>query len=112
MVECRRIPRRSRDVPVERADARDSFEVPMELESNDPTSATLLGRVGSGPGDHVGLDGFVELYGSRIRGWCRRWGLQEADAEDVTQDVLLRLAQKLGTFQYDPARSFRGWLEP
>ena len=28
----------------------------------------------------------------------------------MTQDVLLRLAQKLGTFQYDPSRSFRGWL--
>jgi RNA polymerase sigma-70 factor (ECF subfamily) len=36
--------------------------------------------------------------------------LQEADSEDVTQDVLLRLSQKLGTFQYDPSRSFRGWL--
>ncbi len=31
--------------------------------------------------------------------------------DDVTQEVLLRLAQKLGTFQYDPSRSFRGWLK-
>lgn len=53
---------------------------------------------------------FVGVYGSKIRGWCRRWGLQEADTEDVTQDVLLRLAQKLGAFRYDPSRSFRGWL--
>ena len=110
MVECRRISRRSRDVPNYRADALSSFEDSMELEPTDPTSATLLGRVGLGPGDHVAWARFVELYGSRIRGWCRRWGLQEADSEDVTQDVLLRLAQKLGTFQYDPARSFRGWL--
>jgi RNA polymerase sigma-70 factor (ECF subfamily) len=36
--------------------------------------------------------------------------LQEADSEDVTQDVLLRLARKIGSFNYDPARSFRGWL--
>ena len=53
---------------------------------------------------------FVGLYGDKIRGWCRRWGLQEADSEDVTQDVLLRLAQKLGAFHYDKSRSFRGWL--
>jgi RNA polymerase sigma-70 factor (ECF subfamily) len=36
--------------------------------------------------------------------------LQEADAEDVTQDVLLCLARKLRRFAYDPSRSFRGWL--
>ena len=82
----------------------------MELESVDPTSATLLGRVGLSPNDQVAWARFVGVYGSKIRGWCRRWGLQEADTEDVTQDVLLRLAQKLGTFQYDPSRSFRGWL--
>jgi RNA polymerase sigma factor (sigma-70 family) len=82
----------------------------MPLESADPTSATLLDRVGLGPGDHVAWARFVDLYGSRIRGWCRHWGLQEADSEDVTQDVLLRLSQKLRAFQYDPSRSFRGWL--
>jgi RNA polymerase sigma factor (sigma-70 family) len=82
----------------------------MELDSIDPTSATLLGQVGLSPSDEVAWARFVGLYGSRIRGWCRRWGLQEADSDDVTQDVLLRLAQKLGAFHYDPSRSFRGWL--
>jgi len=37
--------------------------------------------------------------------------LQEADSEDVTQDVLLRLSVKLRAFTYDPSRSFRGWLK-
>jgi RNA polymerase sigma-70 factor (ECF subfamily) len=83
----------------------------MELDSIDPTSATLLGQVGLSPSDEVAWARFVGLYGSRIRGWCRCWGLQEADSEDVTQDVLLRLAQKLGAFHYDPSRSFRGWLK-
>ncbi len=82
----------------------------MDLDSIDPTSATLLGKVGLSPNDQAAWSRFVDLYGSRIRGWCRRWGLQEADTEDVTQDVLLRLAQKLGAFNYDPSRSFRGWL--
>ena len=78
-----------------RAGVPAAFEVAMELESVDPTSATLLGRVGLSPNDQVAWARFVGLYGSRIRGWCRRWGLQEADSEDVTQDVLLRLARKL-----------------
>ena len=80
----------------------------MELESTDPTSATLLDRVGLGPGDHVAWERFVNLYGSRIRGWCRRWGLREADSEDVTQDVLLRLSQKLGAFPVRSVAQFFG----
>ena len=54
---------------------------------------------------------FVKRYGPRIYGWCRRWNLQEADADDVTQLVLATLAQKMGSFAYDPARSFRAWLK-
>ena len=82
----------------------------MEFDSIDLTSTTLLGRVGLSPHDEVAWARFVALYGSKIRGWCLRWGLQAADTEDVTQEVLLRLARKLGTFQYDRSRSFRGWL--
>ncbi len=76
-----------------------------------PTSPTLLGRLGRVPADHAAWVEFAERYGRRIYGWCRRWGLQEADAEDVTQDVLLRLARKMRDFSYDPARSFRAWLK-
>jgi RNA polymerase sigma-70 factor (ECF subfamily) len=36
--------------------------------------------------------------------------LQEADAEDVTQGLLLALVGKMRTFRYDPAQRFRGWL--
>jgi RNA polymerase sigma-70 factor (ECF subfamily) len=36
--------------------------------------------------------------------------LQDADARDVTQLVLVRLARRLATFRFDPARSFHGWL--
>jgi RNA polymerase sigma factor (sigma-70 family) len=82
----------------------------MQYDLTDSTSDTLLGRVGLSPDDHAAWERFVGLYGPKIRGWCRRWGLQEADSEDVTQDVLLRMSQKLGTFTYDRSRSFRGWL--
>jgi RNA polymerase sigma factor (sigma-70 family) len=36
--------------------------------------------------------------------------MQAADAEDVTQIVLLRLVSYLPRFTYDPNQSFRGWL--
>lgn len=75
------------------------------------TSATLLGRLCQTPSDPAAWDAFVVRYGRKIYGWCRHWGLQETDAEDVTQNVLLTLVRKLGAFEYDPARSFRAWLK-
>jgi RNA polymerase sigma-70 factor (ECF subfamily) len=78
--------------------------------SSQITSVTLLGRIRSAPADQEAWGELVDRYGRKIYGWCRQWGLQEADAEDVTQDVLLRLACKLREFAYDPSRTFRGWL--
>ncbi len=83
----------------------------MRGDSGMQTSTTLLRRVQQGPADQAAWAEFVQRYGPCLDRWCRRWGLQEADARDVTQDVLLRLAQKLRTFVYDPARSFRAWLK-
>lgn len=54
---------------------------------------------------------FVECYGPRIFGWCRQQGLQEADAADATQLVLVKLIDQMRGFDYDPQRGkFRGWL--
>ena len=75
------------------------------------TRVTLLTRLRRDPSDQAGWDEFVERYGRHIYRWCRRWKLQDADAEDVTQDILVKLTQKLRAFAYDPSRSFRGWLK-
>jgi RNA polymerase sigma factor (sigma-70 family) len=63
------------------------------------------------PFDQASWDEFVERYGRHIYRWCRQWKLQDADAEDVTQDILMKLAEKLRDFRYDPSRSFRSWLK-
>jgi RNA polymerase sigma-70 factor (ECF subfamily) len=76
-----------------------------------PTSPTLLGRLGRVPADQAAWEEFAERYGRKIYGWCRRWRLQEADAEDVTQQVLYKLVHKMRTFTYDPSKSFRAWLK-
>src|SRR5215467_1214706 len=78
--------------------------------SNSQTSPTLLGRVCQSPGDAVAWTEFVRHYGPRVLHWCRSWKLQEADAEDVAQNVLLAIARRMRTFTYDPSKSFRGWL--
>jgi len=76
------------------------------------TRATLLGRLfRSGSADEDAWREFVNHYGRQIYKWCRHWRLQDADAEEVTQNVLLKLVTRLATFAYDPSRSFRAWLK-
>src|SRR5262245_3191722 len=75
------------------------------------TSATLLARLRQAPADQAAWAQFTERYGRKIYAWCRQWNLQEADAEDVTQTVLLKLAEKMQTFDYDRDKSFRAWLK-
>jgi RNA polymerase sigma-70 factor (ECF subfamily) len=74
------------------------------------TSASLIARLGRAPDDAAAWDAFVRRYGRKVYQWCQHWGLQPADAEDVTQSVLLEVVRQMKTFAYDPARSFRGWL--
>ncbi len=74
------------------------------------TSTTLLRRVAIEPPDSEAWDAFVERYGRMVYRWCRRWNLQEADAEDVTQGVLLQLAKQMRDFRYQPDGRFRAWL--
>jgi len=75
------------------------------------TSVTLLARLGGSSADTSAWEEFLRRYGPQVLGWCRHWSLQEADAEDVAQDVLLRVSKQMRTFRYDPSRSFRGWLK-
>lgn len=74
------------------------------------TSPTLIGRLRVMPLDQQAWQDFVGIYGGHILNWARNWGLQEADAEDVAQATLVRIARKMQDFAYDPALSFRGWL--
>jgi RNA polymerase sigma factor (sigma-70 family) len=82
----------------------------MDHDSIPLTSTTLLRRLQRQPADQEAWAEFVRRYGPQVYRWCRRWRLQEADAEDVTQAVLVRLSARMRTFSYDPARSFRAYL--
>lgn len=83
---------------------------PSPSPEND-TSLTLMMRIQQNPTDGSAWDEFVRLYHPMIRAWCLKWGSQATDADDVAQDVLLRLLGAMKKFQYDPSRSFRAWLK-
>ncbi|OWK43177.1 RNA polymerase sigma factor [Fimbriiglobus ruber] len=78
---------------------------------NARTSVTLLARLGGASADAPAWGEFLRRYGPQVLGWCRHFRLQDADAEDVAQDVLLRVSKQMKSFRYDPGRSFRGWLK-
>jgi RNA polymerase sigma-70 factor (ECF subfamily) len=75
------------------------------------TPHSLLLRLAQQRRDDRAWDEFVQRYRPRIARWCRERGLQEADAEDVTQIVLQQLLGAMREFRYDPAGSFRAWLQ-
>ena len=73
------------------------------------TPVSLLERLRQ-PGEQEAWRRFVALYTPLLFFWSRRLGLQDADAADLVQDVLVLLYRKLPGLAYDPRRSFRGWV--
>ena len=74
------------------------------------TRLSLIGRL------HDKSDGgawteFAQTYEPLIFAVARKRGLQHADAAEVTQDVLNRVANSIDTWEPDPSKgTFRGWL--
>ena len=63
----------------------------MSKSPDKDTSLTLIMRVQQNPADLQAWDKFVQRYHPIIRAWCLRWGSQPSDADDVAQQVLLKL---------------------
>lgn len=78
------------------------------------TRMSLLGAGGrlEDPHDEQAWQDFVDQYRPRLLAWCRSKGRQDADAEDLVQDVLTKVIRLMrgGKFAYDPSRNFSGWL--
>jgi RNA polymerase sigma-70 factor (ECF subfamily) len=83
----------------------------MSSEQQGQTRLTLLSRLRREPNNQAAWNEFLTRYEPLVLTWCRGFGLQDADARDVAQNVLLRLARTMKSFQYDPSRSFRAWLK-
>jgi RNA polymerase sigma-70 factor, ECF subfamily len=53
---------------------------------------------------------FATRYSPIVYKWCRRAKLQEVDAEEVTCDVMTKIAKNMNSFVYDPKLGFRNYL--
>lgn len=74
------------------------------------TRATLLERLRDG-GNALAWDEFFAFYWPTIFGFARHRGCSEHTAEEVVQEVMLKIFQHRDVYQYDPALGrFRDWL--
>jgi RNA polymerase sigma factor (sigma-70 family) len=74
------------------------------------TRPSLLARI-KDTGDRQAWAEFVDIYAPLIYGFVQKRGLQDADAADLTQEVLGAVARSAARLDYDPAKgTFRAWL--
>ncbi len=74
------------------------------------TRASLLVRLRD-PRDAAAWTEFVDLYAPLIYNYARKQGLQDADAVDLSQEIISTVAGAVSRLEYDPQRgSFRNWL--
>jgi RNA polymerase sigma-70 factor (ECF subfamily) len=85
--------------------------VPNVIPSGDgeSTSRSLLDRVRAR--EASAWERLVALYTPLVDRWLRSGGLQNADIDDLTQEVFLAVSHKIGDFHHDQdGDTFRGWL--
>lgn len=93
---------------MKRSDVKSSDRSNSEAEPS-ATSTELLRQAQAN--NQGAWEQLVGLYSRRMYRWCRRAGLQPADAGNVVQESLQAVARKLGEFRRDrPGDTFRGWL--
>jgi RNA polymerase sigma factor (sigma-70 family) len=74
------------------------------------TKPSLLIRLRD-QGDERAWAEFTEIYAPLVQQLARRRGLQDADAQDLIQEVFRAVARAIERYDPDRARgSFRGWL--
>jgi len=75
------------------------------------TSLTLIGRLCE-PADAEAWAHFVALYAPLLRAWVRPLCGQDADADDVIQEVLVVVVRRLPEFAHSRRMgAFRKWLK-
>ena len=73
------------------------------------TRATLLAGVKAAE-NRDAWESFLATYRPGIYRMARRRGLQDADAQDVVQNILVRVSGAIADYEQQPGTKFRHWL--
>ena len=75
------------------------------------TSLSLLHRLRHAP-ESESWNRLVDLYAPLIRAWLRKYDVQDCDADDLVQEVLLAVSKDLDKFEHrGQPGAFRGWIK-
>ena len=75
------------------------------------TSLSLLHRLRCSS-ETESWERLVELYAPLIKAWLCKYDVQDSDADDLVQEVLMAASKDLGKFEHGgQPGSFRGWLK-
>ena len=75
------------------------------------TSLSLLERLRHSP-ENEGWNRLKDLYAPLLRAWLRRYDVQDSDANDLVQEVLLTISKDLNKFEHcGHSGAFRAWLK-
>ena len=74
------------------------------------TSISLLNRLQQSD-DSKNWNRLVELYAPLLQLWVRKYQVQESDADDLVQEVLMTVSKELQSFDHSgQTGAFRSWL--
>lgn len=90
---------------------RDAFHLQRGslMDESPNTRPSLLFRIRDAR-DRTAWEDFVGIYTPFVHRLLRGWGLQDADAADVTQDVFMTVVNAIDGFEHRRPGSFRCWL--
>jgi RNA polymerase sigma-70 factor (ECF subfamily) len=76
----------------------------------DETSLSLLNRL-RGSSDSETWDRLFGLYAPLLKAWLRKYDVQDSDADDLVQEVLMAVAKDVMSFDHNGRPgAFRTWL--
>lgn len=89
------------------------MEISLNNESTSifNTRSTLLQRLKEG-GNESAWQEFYDIYGRLIFSYCLHFNISYAEAEDLVQEICIKIFRQILKFDYSPDRGrFRGWLK-
>jgi RNA polymerase sigma-70 factor (ECF subfamily) len=80
------------------------------VQGNDGSTDPMLLKRVAALWDNPAWSEFFRRYDPLVAAWLSDYGLDPASSDELSQRVWVELARRMPSYQYDPGRSFRGWL--
>lgn len=83
----------------------------LSIAGDSSTNLSLIQCLSEGGASQDAWQIFVKKYGRLIFRWSLRWGAASHDAEDVLQETLMAIHQKMDQYNVVAGSNFRSWLK-